>query len=297
MNNQDFYVFTEDDGMLRYDLYHPENIIYGDTDSCYLDLSGVYSREFLDIDEVVSFSDRVGELANQAFPPYLEKVFNVAAYNKNIVQTKRETVSNKSFFQTKKRYAMNVVDDEGMRKETLKIVGLEIKKTDTPIAVKRLLSNIVEMFLENTSFEDVKQVVNDFKDTYHTLPIHEIGIPQTVRKLNEHMEKVAEQGSMKGLQMHSKGSILYNELCSSNNVKIRAGDKVLGIYIIDSEFNSICIPRELEEKDIPSFVKEFPIDWDRMWQTVQKKIDNYLIPVGLDRDSRQKKLHNSLVQY
>ena len=83
--------------------------------------------------------DRV---CKQKIEPYISDSYQELATYVNAwaqkMQMKREALADKGIWTAKKRYIMNVYDNEGVRynEPSLKVMGLEMIKSSTPAAVR-----------------------------------------------------------------------------------------------------------------------------------------------------------------
>jgi len=301
--DQQFKMFVSKGEHLRYETIDPEFVIAGDTDSVYLDIDSLFDAD-TNPDDVVAFSDSLGKNINATFDEMLGKVFNIPKAKRHIVNTEREAVSDKSVFFGKKKYSMHVIDMEGKKVDKLKQMGLEIIKSDTPVVIQNFLQDIVNLMLDHATYDDIKKVVGDFKEVYYTMTMTQIGRPTNIKVLNKYYAKfqrqlteankrdtlhgvsVEDSDPMKGLPYHAKAAIIYNMMCGTNDVEIRAGDKMRITYVKDESFKAIGIPADLEDHEIPQFVKDMQIDYKVMWDKVVNKLDNYLVPIGYDKKAR-----------
>jgi len=294
MTDRAFKTFIEKDDKYRYIDYIPKHIIAGDTDSGYFDLSCKFDRES-DINEVIKFADEIGDITNKAFPKFMEEVFNVEGDRAKVIETEREVVADKSYFLGKKMYVMHLVNSEGIEVDKLKMMGVAIKRSDTPKIVQDFLKKIVNMIMEQNDFETVNNYINEFKDNYKSIDLVEIGRPITLKSLAKYEHIYNKSKLMKNFPYHVRAALYYNSMCSDKDIKIQSGDKARIIYINHPTFNYIAIPVDVEE--YPEFVDNFVIDWQTQWETVQKKVNIFLKPIGYDLESRQESLSRSLVEF
>lgn len=293
--DQSFETFVKDDnGNYSYEIYRPTNLIAGDTDSVYIDLSGVFERGH-DIEEVVKAADYIGEYVNDMFPEFMSRVFNVDEDRATVIETERETVSDKSLYIKKKHYSMHIVDDEGQRVDKQKAMGLAIKRTDTQKVVRDFLTELVDMVTDLKSFDEVSKRIDEFQDEFCAMSFQDVGRPMGVKDLVSYEKKYKETGAMHGFPYHIRASIYYNEMCKANDIKIRSGNKIRIVYIKHPEMPYIAVPADAEV--LPEFTKDIQVDWRRQWEKVEKKIKAFLEPIGYDRDSRQKALVGDLVEF
>lgn len=281
-----FEIFKKVDGFWELKPYCAENMIAGDTDSSMFSLHHVFQTE-TDIEEVVGFADEVGKRVNDSFPEYVEAVFNCPEERKHTIKTDREIVADASLFVTKKRYIMRIQDKEGERKESLKIMGLEIKKSDTSKAVKEFLKELAVMMLEGNDYEKIRESIEEFKSTFFHLSFFDLGIPKPTKKLKEYQEHYERTGSLKHIPYHVRAAMFYNSMCGKRDQPIRVGDKFLLCYVKHPKSKYMGIPIDMNE--LPEWVKEIPIDYETEWQKAEVKINNYLKSLGWDEVSRKKK--------
>ena len=192
-------------------------------------------------------------------------------------------------------YVMHIINLEGRPVDKFKIMGVAIKKTDTPKIVQDFLRVLVEMLMDKKSYEDVQSFVDSYEKIYYTKSFVEIGKPMNIKGLKKYETKFEKTGSKKGFPYHVKASMNYNSLCGPNDKRIMSGDKIRVVYLKHPKFKNIAVPVDVDV--LPDFIDNLIIDWETQWQTVVKKIDIFLKPIGYDRSGRQKKKLSGLLVY
>ena len=112
-------------------------IVASDTDSIYLCLDKLVEKVCKDKtkEQTINFIDKV---TKQKIEPFIDKCFNDIAKYTNAFQQKmvmkRECIADKGIWTAKKRYMLNVLDEEGIRfdEPKLKVMGIEAVKSSTP---------------------------------------------------------------------------------------------------------------------------------------------------------------------
>jgi hypothetical protein len=264
-------------------------IIYGDTDSVYFsawpmikDNITASGQEFT-ADTATELYDAISDAVNENFPLYMEKAFHCPTELGEIIQGGREITASTGLFITKKRYAALVVDLEGERKDCdgkpgyLKAMGLDLKRSDTPVMVQNFLKDILMDLLTNVEREDIFEKIRDFKRTFAALDSWTKGSPKRVNKLTKHTAIYNKTGKC-GVG-HVLASINYNILrkvySDNNSMEIMDGQKVTVLRLRDNPmgFTSIAVP--VDEDKVPSWFKELPFDDHAMEDAVvDKKINN-----------------------
>jgi len=215
-------------------------VIASDTDSIYLRLGElvdkVYSKK-TDVNQLISFMDRVCE---DKIQPYIDNSYQelatyVNAYSQKM-QMKREGLSNKGIWTAKKRYILNVYNNEGVQyaEPQMKVMGLEMVKSSTPSSIRDKMKEVIKLMVTGTE-DDVQEFIANFRKEFRTLPIEEISFPRSVNGLKTYTDKA--QIYTKGTPIHVKGALLYNYLLDKHNLsnkypKVQEGEKLKFTYLI-----------------------------------------------------------------
>lgn len=289
MSYTEYNTFTfDEDGNYVYKTYETNHIIGGDTDSVFITLANTFPDIEPDSERMIQYADEIGEMVNQSFADFMTNIFNVPEDRSSIMTTEREVYGDIGYFGSKKRYMVHLVDEEGKKVDKYKIKGLEIIKSDTNDNLRNFLKRLVMMFLNDIPRNEILHEVETFKDWWYKGGLLDIGTPKSVKVLADYERKYEQERSFKGFPQHVKAAIYYNQIRDSKAPKIRSGDKITLSYIKDNKHsNVIAVPSDLDE--VPDCLNGITLDYDAQWNKVaKKKIENYLIPVGLDFDSYRK---------
>jgi DNA polymerase elongation subunit (family B) len=215
-------------------------VIASDTDSIYLRLGELVDKVYstkTDVNQLISFMDRVCE---DKIQPYIDNSYQelatyVNAYSQKM-QMKREGLSNKGIWTAKKRYILNVYNNEGVQyaEPQMKVMGLEMVKSSTPSSIRDKMKQVIKLMVTGTE-DDVQEFIADFRKEFRTLPIEEISFPRSVNGLKTYTDKA--QIYTKGTPIHVKGALLYNYLLNKHNLsnkypKVQEGEKLKFTYLI-----------------------------------------------------------------
>src|SRR5690606_20515524 len=114
-------------------------VIASDTDSVYINFEGfiqkVYKDKTPDIHTCIDFLEKLNQNVIQTY--INKRLERLAKYLNGVsdkIVMKREAICSNALWVAKKRYILNVWDNEGVRKETpdIKVMGLEVKRSSTP---------------------------------------------------------------------------------------------------------------------------------------------------------------------
>ena len=270
-------------------LLKTENVDYvvaSDTDSIYLTLDTIVRRSFgdrvgsADPAKIIAFMDKVCETKIQ---PYIDEVYQDLASYMNAyaqkMQMKREALADRGIWTAKKRYIMNVYNNEGVQyaKPKLKVMGLEMIKSSTPAAIREKMKDAIEIILRGSE-SDVQNFIEKFKDDFKNLPPEEISFPRGVTGMKDYAD--ASNVYKKGTPIHVKGALLYNNLLQKHKLtkkypKIQEGEKLRFTYLrLPNVINDTVIsyPGRLPpEFDLHRFV-DYDLQFDKAFIEPLKSI-------------------------
>tara|TARA_E500000305_G_C4001395_1_gene227560 strand:- start:234 stop:1514 length:1281 start_codon:yes stop_codon:yes gene_type:complete len=209
-------------------------IVAIDTDSLYVCLDDVIQK--FNPENPINFLDKV---ANDMLEPELAKsydsLFEILGGVSNRMVMKREAIADRAIWTAKKRYILNVHDNEGVRykKPKLKIMGIEAIKSSTPEPCRDALKALFNVIIQKDERETQK-AIESFKNHFKTLDPHEIAFPRGVTKVREFKDH--SQIYKKGTPMHVRAALLYNNRIDNLSLgkkyqHIKNGDKIKFIYL------------------------------------------------------------------
>jgi DNA polymerase elongation subunit (family B) len=215
-------------------------VIASDTDSIYLRLGGlvtkIYDNRVDDINAIIRFMDKV---CNDKLQPYIDKCYQeIADYTKAYaqkMQMKREGLSNKGIWTAKKRYILNVYNNEGVQynEPDMKVMGLEMVKSSTPQVIREKMKQAIKIMIQGTE-QDIHKFIADFKEEFKNLPPEDISSPRGCNGLAKYYD--AASFYKLGTPIHVKGAILYNYYLKEKDLTkkyplIQEGEKLKYSYL------------------------------------------------------------------
>jgi DNA polymerase elongation subunit (family B) len=276
-------------------------IVYGDTDSCYFTAYPTLKPQIdsgaleWNKETCIGLYDSIADEANNSFPAFMEKAFHAPRKNGEIIKAGRELIGDRAIFIVKKRYAINIFDKEGKRKDKdgqlgdIKAMGLDLKRADTPKYVQEFLLNVLSMVIQQgKGREEVIEAVKDFKRILTAQDSWTKGSPKGVNKLTYYGDLEAKSGTGRAnMPGHVRAALNYNYLRRVNSdqysQKIIDGMKVIVCKLKPNPLGFTSIAYPVDELRLPKWFCELPFDDSAMEQTlVDEKIDNLLGVLGWD---------------
>ena len=249
-------------------------VIASDTDSIYLNLGDLVGR--VSPDGVLS-SERTVEILNQfceqKIVPFIDDSYKelsdyLQCYEETLVM-KRECIAEKGIWTAKKRYILNVWDNEGVRYQepSLKMMGIEAVKSSTPAPCRTYIKDCLNIVMTGTE-DELIAYIEDKRKHWCSLPAESVGFPRTANNVDKFFDSTTLY--KKGTPMHVRGALMFNHFLRDKKLTnkynlINPGEKIKYIYL--------KTPNPSGENVI-SFISELPkefnfnsfIDYDKMYQ-------------------------------
>ncbi len=266
-------------------------VIASDTDSVYVTFDELVNKIYpngADNTKIVTFLDNV---ARDKIEPFMEKSYQdlhqyVNSYQQKM-QMAREVIADKGIWTAKKRYILNVWDNEGVRynEANLKMMGIEAVKSSTPAPCREKIKEGLKIIM-NGSEKQLNDFIQDFRKEFMNLPPEDIAYPRSVNGLAKFSDP--NQMFAKGAPIHCKGAILYNHLVKKNKLShkypyILEGDKIKFINLRQpnvyqcSAFSFITtLPTELDLHKMVDYEVQFEKSFVEPLNFITSKI-NWLV--------------------
>jgi len=291
-----------------------EAMIYGDTDSCYFSAWPTLKHEInagkipWTKENVITLYDQVSEAANVTFPDMMQKSFHCPKSRSDVIAAGREIVAQSGLFITKKRYAALVIDTEGFRSDVdgkagkVKAMGLDLRRSDTPVFMQEFLSELLLMVLTDKPQSDVLERITTFRIEFNERPGWEKGSPKRANKIG-HYQRLEQKQGKANMPGHVRASINWNTLKRMNGDKysqeIVDGMKVIVCKLKANPLGYTSVAYPTDELRMPEWFKELPFDDSAMAETIiDNKLDNLIGVLNYPlEDTKRHNTFNSLFDF
>jgi DNA polymerase elongation subunit (family B) len=253
-----------------------------DTDSLYVKM-----KPLVDKFDPKSPVDFLNKICADHFEGILAKsyndLFSVTNSYENRMEMSREVIADKAVWVAKKRYFMQVHDNEGVRykEPKLKVMGVEAVKSSTPQVCRDKFKQIFDIIL-NQDESATQTFIKDFKRDFKALDPEQVSFPRGISDIDKWYDR--KDVYKKACPIHVRGALLYNNELKkkglTNYETVKNGEKIKFCYLKSPNpikenviSYSLNLPKEL---DLHRF-----IDYDKMYEkSFVEPIRNILDEMG-----------------
>lgn len=211
-------------------------IVIIDTDSFFLNcekIASKFSTKEEKLEKVHAFTEK---FISPKVEEICEEFKNITNSRVQKMKMKREKIADQLLSCSKKRYALNLLDEEGVRyfKPEIRMTGIEAVKSSTPEIVRNAIKKLIEIIMTQSENE-VHEFVQSFREEFNSKRFEEIAFPRSANNLDEY-EMDDDIRFRKATPIHIRAVINYNREIRKANLDnryqlISSGDKIKFCYM------------------------------------------------------------------
>lgn len=266
-------------------------VVYMDTDSVYISFKEIVQRYKkrtgeTDINKIVDYIDRV---CQERVEKWIDKVYsNMAsetnAYEPHMVM-KREAIASRGVWTAKKRYALYVYDNEGVRyaEPKMKVTGMETQRSSTPEWCRKKLKTALKKVLTQDEVA-VQDYAIDVRKEYDELDPSVIAFPRSVNGIEKWTDgrTIKKRTPIQVRSSHKHNIMIHDMKLDDKYRYITSGNKIKFLYLHEpnpAKYDVIAFANSLPEE----FGLHDYVDYDLMfYKSFQKPLQNVLNVIGWD---------------
>ena len=196
-------------------------------------------------------------------------------------------IAKSAFWVTKKRYGQWIINDGGLEVEKLDVKGLDIVRSSFPPAFRDFMTKVLKAILAKVPKEKIDEFILNFKNNLKDEELDKIALPTGVKGIKKYTKKKSKGGfggsgkgifteMMKGAPVHTKASVIYNDLLRYFKVNkheaISNGNKVRWVYLKENplKIDGLAYKGYDDPKQIIDFINQY-VDRDKLFDKALKK--------------------------
>ena len=299
--------FTKKIGNAYYnkELNDQENhCIYIDTDSVFYSATPLVKKRFpnMDINDedkmskaILKIADEVQSYLNESYNYFAKKFCNL---NEHRFDIKQEVIAKSGLFVTKKRYGLKIINDNGKKVDKMMVKGLDTVRSSFPIAMREMLSKVLEDIMMDVPKEKLDEFIINFRDSMKLMDFDKIAIPTSVKGIKKYGIKDGNLfDSYKiGTPVHVKSALFYNDILKYLKIpkrftEIFDGEKIKWVYLKNNPIGleTIAYKGHEDPPQVLDFIRQNINPTKLYKQALHKKIMMLYEALGWDEPTDSSK--------
>jgi DNA polymerase elongation subunit (family B) len=269
-------------------------VVTSDTDSLFIQVKDLVLQRHPETKTKDEYIKAVLEIATEVQKYANKNINRIARENFNIrgdhyFELKQEVVIERGYFAGKRRYAMYIVNKEGVTVDEMVMMGLDLMKSNMTPMYRKFGEELLQQIMFGTDKKEIDKRILDFKKYVKDLPIEDIAKPTGVKQVASYIERkpgIGEIFSTLKLKcpINTKAAVWYNDLLRFKKLDkkypcFREGDKMKYIQLKDNPFRIDVIG--LTGND-PEFINEFIDKYADREQGFESSLMNKLVGIYED---------------
>ena len=244
-------------------------VVTSDTDSLFIQVKDLLTADPNDkaatIKNILEIATEVQKAANEFIGKFALEAFNLGD-REHYFELKQEVVIERGYFAGKRRYAMLVVNKEGVDTEEMIMMGLDLMKSNMPPLYKKFGQNLLTEIMRGKPKAEIDKQIVDFKVSLDKLPWESIAKPTGVKQINSYIARRPSPGEIFSefklkAPINTKAAVYYNDLLKFKKLdkkysRFVEGDKMKYVSLRPNPFN-IDVLGFRGNNDDPEFITEF----------------------------------------
>jgi len=250
-----------------------DRIITSDTDSLFIHVEDLLLHRYPDLDInnkdiviplILEIASELQIVANKFIGDFALKSFNIPNDREHFFELKQEVVIERGYFAGKRRYAMAIVNKEGVSVDEMVMMGLDLMKSNMPPLYKKFGQSMLVDIMAGKHKSEIDKSIIDFKSSLNKLHWSEISKPTGVKQITSYVAKRPSLGEIFSelkikCPINTRAAIHYNDLLRFKQLDkqypcFTEGDKMKYVTLKPNPFGLTVMGFKGND---PSFITEF----------------------------------------
>ena len=228
-------------------------VVTSDTDSLFIQVKDLVLQRYPEtktkdeyIKATLEITTEIQKAANDNINRVTREYFNVGKRD-HYFELKQEVIIERGYFAGKRRYAMYIVNKEGVTVNELDMKGLDLMKSNMTPMYSKFGEKLIQDIMFGKPKAEIDQQIIDFKKYVKTMPIEEVAKPTGVKNIESYIERAPKTGEIFSTlklkcPINTKAAIYYNDLLKFRKVQkqyplFTVGDKMKYIQLKTNPYN------------------------------------------------------------
>jgi DNA polymerase elongation subunit (family B) len=251
-------------------------VVTSDTDSLFIQVKDLLIHKGVDlsnkeecISAVLELTSVIQKAANEFIGNFAKEAFHIPEDRNHYFELKQEVVIERGYFSGKRRYAMLIVNKEGVPVEEMVMMGLDLMKSNMPPLYKKFGSNLIQDILLGKHKKEIDKNIIDFKTSLNKLHWSDLAKPTGVKQINNYISKKPTIGEIFSelktkCPINTKAAIYYNDI-----LRFKRLDKTYPCFVEGDKMKYVALKPNPFEIDVMGFNGSDP-------EFITEFIDNYV---------------------
>jgi hypothetical protein len=247
-------------------------IITSDTDSLFIQVKDILITRGIDLTDkescisaTLEIASELQKISNEFIGNFAMSAFHIPDDRQHYLELKQEVVIERSYHSGKRRYAMLIVNKEGVDTEEMIMMGLDLMKSNMPPLYKKFGQNLLKEIMSGKPKVEIDKAIIDFKSQLDKMDWNDLAKPTGVKQINSYIAKRPAPGEIFSefklkAPVNTKAAVYYNDLLKFKRLDKKyslftEGDKMKYVSLRPNPFNIDVIG--FRGVDDPEFIVEF----------------------------------------
>jgi DNA polymerase elongation subunit (family B) len=225
-------------------------IITSDTDSLFVHVKDLLIARGVDLnnkEETIKYTLEIATEIQKASNSYLNglirEIHNIPSDRDHFFELKQEVVVERGYFSGKRRYAMYIVNKEGVPVEELDMKGLDLMKSNMPVTYKKFGESIIQEIMFGKTREDINKRLVEFKSFLKTQSWDVVAKPTGVKQIRKYIKRSPRNGEIFSelelkCPINTKAAIWYNDL-----LRFKKLDKIYSCFVEGDKMKYVTLKK------------------------------------------------------
>jgi len=275
-------------------------VVTSDTDSLFIQVKDILVAKGIDLSNkeacitaILKIATEVQKVSNEFIGKFALKAFNIPNDREHFFELKQEVVIERGYFSGKRRYAMYIVNKEGVPVEELDMKGLDLMKSNMPVTYKKFGESIIQEIMFGKPKEDINKRIVEFKKYLKTQSWDVVAKPTGVKQIRKYIKRSPRNGEIFSelelkCPINTKAAIYYNDLLRFKRLDktyscFVEGDKMKYVTLKKNPYNISVIGFTGNDPEfITNLIEEY-VDREEVFNSVLlNKLSNIYEDLGWD---------------